>query len=351
LLDEARQRFEKLSENVPLDANAEGMLAIYFAVKGDSLYDLDRFEQAAEAYEEALRRSDRFGDERQVAAVKIGLGNVRLGQRRYGEALAAYVEARNRFTRLNEPRSVSVIWHQIGMVYQQAGRPDATDNAFRESLAISVRIGDIDGEANTLNELALLYDDVFGRPEDAADFFRQAVNKTVQIGDLAKEGTRRSNLAGTLLKLHRLDEAREEINRAIECKKDFGHAAEPWKSWILLAHIEARSGNPSAAAEAKRKATDSYVAYRRDGGEGHSREAQIGFAVTNSLVAGDTATAKALLHRVASEPNLPRSAAAFVRVLQAVVAGSRDRALADDPDLGFHMRAETLLMIETLERT
>jgi tetratricopeptide (TPR) repeat protein len=349
LSDEARQRFELCSENGPVDGSAEGMLSFYFAVRGDSLYDLGKFDEAAHSYEEALLRSNRFGDERQVAAVKSHLGNIRLAQRRYPEALAAYEEARNRFTQLNEPRSVSVMWHHIGMTYQQAGRSDAADNAFRESLAISVWLGDIDGEANTLNELASLYDEVFDRPEDAADFFRQAVEKTIQIGDVAKEGTRRSNLAGMLLKLNRLLEAREEICRAIECKKGFGHAAEPWKSWLILAQIETRSGNPSAAAEAKSKAIDSYVAYRRDGGESYNREAEVGVAVTKFLLSGDKASAMALLHHVASESNLPRPAATFVRVLQAIVAGSRDRTLADNPDLGFHTRAEILLLIDTLE--
>ena len=40
----------------------------------------------------------------------------------------------------------------------------------------------------------------------------------------------------------------------------------------------------------------------------------------------------------------------FIRALQAIVAGSRDRTLADDPDLDYGMAAEILLLIETLEK-
>ena len=36
--------------------------------------------------------------------------------------------------------------------------------------------------------------------------------------------------------------------------------------------------------------------------------------------------------------------------LQAIVAGSRDRALADAPDLNYDMAAEILFLIETLEK-
>jgi hypothetical protein len=40
----------------------------------------------------------------------------------------------------------------------------------------------------------------------------------------------------------------------------------------------------------------------------------------------------------------------FVRALQAIVGGSRDRALADAPGLDYTMAAEILLLIETLEQ-
>ena len=72
-----------------------------------------------------------------------------------------------------------------------------------------------------------------------------------------------------LRKLRRLDEARQEIRRAIECDAQFGHAAEPWKTWAILADIETDAGNATAAAEAKGKAIACYLAYRRDGGENH----------------------------------------------------------------------------------
>ncbi len=56
-----------------------------------------------------------------------------------------------------------------------------------------------------------------------------------------------------LRKLRRLDEARQEIRRAIECNAQFGHASEPWTTWAILADIETDAGNPTAAAEAKRQ--------------------------------------------------------------------------------------------------
>ena len=40
----------------------------------------------------------------------------------------------------------------------------------------------------------------------------------------------------------------------------------------------------------------------------------------------------------------------FIQALQAIVAGSRDRTLADAPELDHTMAAEILFLIETLEK-
>ena len=66
------------------------------------------------------------------------------------------------------------------------------------------------------------------------------------------------------------------------------------------------------------------------------------------LLAGDPAQAASLLGQYAADP----AAAAllpFIRALQAIVNGSRDRSLADAPDLHHTMAAEILLLIDALD--
>jgi len=160
----------------------------------------------------------------------------------------------------------------------------------------------------------------------------------------------RNNLAAVLRKLNRLDEARREIRRALECKAQSGHASQPWKAWSILANIEIDVGNLSGAAEARRKAIDCYLAYRRDGGENHDPAGRISFAVAQSLLDGDPAAAASFLQQLAADPELPSDGLGFIRVLQTIVAGSRDRSLADASDLHYGMAAEILFLIETLEK-
>ena len=85
----------------------------------------------------------------------------------------------------------------------------------------------------------------------------------------------RHNLADTLRRLKRFDEARQEILRAIKCKSQFGHASKLWTTWAILAEIETDAGNPTAAADAKGKAITCFLTYRRDGGENHDTEGRI----------------------------------------------------------------------------
>jgi tetratricopeptide (TPR) repeat protein len=192
-----------------------------------------------------------------------------------------------------------------------------------------------------------LYGDLLDRPEDAAGFYRQAANMFVEGGDVAREGASRSNLANALRKLLRLDEARQEILRAIDCDAQFGHASGAWKSWSINADIETDAGNTAAAAEAKGKAIACYLAYRREGGENHNGSGRLSLDVTQALRSGDPAQAANLLEQLAAAPEAAKLLP-FIGALQAVVAGSRDPALADQPELDYTMAAEILLLIESL---
>lgn len=325
------------------------MASVCLAECGDCLRAAGRLDEAAEAYEGGILRSENLKDERQVAAVKAQLGSVRLMQKSYQEALEAYAEARERFEQLGEPGSVAVVWHQTGMVYEEMEQPEAAEQAYRKSLAIKVQQGNIAGQASTLGQLSILYDDQLGRTEEAVALLRQAADKYAEIGDVAGEGRQQNNLAIRLRKLNRLDEARQAIRRAIDCKARFGHASEPWKSWAILCIIETDEGNASAAAEARQKAFACYVAYRRDGGENHEGTGRLAHDLTQLLLGGETAQATTLLQDVASQFQ-EAGLGVFHDALQAIVGGSRDRTLADHPELEYAHAAEITILLETLEK-
>jgi tetratricopeptide (TPR) repeat protein len=308
-----------------------------------------RFDEAAAALEESIQRAVKLGYARQVAVAKARLGAVRLQQCRYQDALHLYEEARKQLSLLGDPAGEASFWHQTGTVYEKAGEPEAAEDAYRKSLAFNVQLGNVAAQALTLNQLGLLYDGM-GRTEEAAVFLRQAVAKSVESRDLAQEGLGRNHLADALRRLLLFDQARHEVQRAIECNTPFGHASEPWKTWDMLSQIEREDGQLAAATEAKQKSIQCYAAYRRDGGENNSGSGRLVFDMTKALHAGGTSVAAEFLAELAADPRATGAFCTFIQALQAVVKGSRDRRLANAPDLDYTMAAEVLFLIETLEQ-
>ena len=200
-----------------------------------------------------------------------------------------------------------------------------------------------------LNNLGVLYERVLNRYEDAANFYKQSANILRALGDIGNEGAPLNNLAETLRKLKRLDEARQAIRRAIACKAALGHEAEPWTSWAILAKIETSAGSSAAADDARHQALGAFLAYRRDGGENQSRSGRLALSVRQALASGDPAeAASSLLQQLAADPDFANQLP-FLTALQAITAGSRDRSLAEDPGLSYREAAEVLLLIEALE--
>ena len=347
LLDEARRRFEAFAKKQP-GMGAERMVCASFEAQGTVLRNLGRLDEAATAYEESIRLAENLGDTRGVAAGKVQLGTVHRLQGNYADALAAYIDALDRFTELGEPEILAAIYREIGNVHQELKDHEAAEDAYTEALALQVQTGNVAEQAITLNQLGTT-SAILGRLDEAASFSRQAVEKSVELSDVLNEGVYRNNLAETLRSLERFDEARQEIRRAIECKSQFGHASQSWLSWGILEKIETDTNNLSEAAYARRKAVDSYLAYRRDGGENYDEEGRVSLEVTKHLLAGDKTAATTSLQQVATEPDLPSSARTYISALQAIVAGSRDRTLAAAADLQYGMAAEILLLIDTLE--
>lgn len=284
---------------------------------------------------------------RGVAVGKFQLGTVRLYQRKYDDALAAFDEARETFGNLGEPGSIAAAWHQIGLTHKNAGHYDAAEQAYQAALKIKVQTGNRSGESSTLDELGNLYDSM-GRLEEAIRFYEQAAAIRVEFKDLAAEGRSRNNAADTLIKLRRYDEARQELLRAIECRKPFGHAAEPWKTFNILCDLERAIGNTAAASEARQKAVQAYLAYRRDGGENQTESGELVALIAQALQAGQPEEAAGLLAQLLQEKDLPGYLQALIPALQAVLNGARDPALAEDPNLDYDAAAELLLLLEAL---
>jgi tetratricopeptide (TPR) repeat protein len=282
-LESARTQFDRLGRDG--NKSAQRMASACLTEQGDCLRNLGRLDEAAAAYEESIALDEKLGNLRGAAVGKGNLGTVRYYQKQYAEALTAYESSIQSFESLGEPVTVAGIWHQMGMVHEDSNNYPAAETAYRKSLGIRVQQNNKDGEADSLLQLGNLFDKM-GQLEDAVTFYRQAADIYVALGDLADEGLARNNLADTFIKIKRYDDARQEILRAIECKKPFGHTAEPWKTWHILSNIEQAQGNATAAKDARDQAVALYMAFRRSGGGKYEYGAQLCAMVGDAIQRG-----------------------------------------------------------------
>ena len=323
------------------------MASVCLTERAGCLRYLGRLDEAVAAYEETIELDRKRGHPRDLATDKAQLGTVRMLQQKYAEALTAYDEAREIFEGLGERRYVAGAWHQIGIVHEHARQYDAAEKAYQKALQIRVQIGDRSGEAATLNQLGQVYR-LMGRQEDAVRFYRQAVDIYVEFEDAASEGRVRNNAALALITLKRYDEAHNEIERAIECKRGLGHAAEPWKTLAILCDLERAVGNDRAAAAARQKAIDAYLAYRRDGGENLSPTRQFYDLLSQAIEQGQTEAASQALAQLSADPDTHDSRKPLIPALQAILAGSSDPDLAAEPNLNYEDAVELRLLLEEL---
>lgn len=347
-VNEAHRRFQLLAGEQDADA-AGKMVSASLARKGECLLDLGRLEESAAAYEESIHVAEELKSERHVAVGKGQLGTVRFSQGQYEEAIKAHNEAREIFENLGELNMAAVALQQTGVVFEEIGQFEEAEQAFQQSLAVNVQQNNPLDEARSLGRLGNLYAKM-GRSEDAVISFRQSAEKYTEINDMANEGRVRGNLTITLIMLKRYDEARQEIQRAIECFKPYVHLVEPWRAWDKLRDIELADGNQEAAVRAREQAIQLYLVCRRDGGEDQSPGARLCALFENALKQQKPEEIKKQLDEVTSDPNIPESGKLLVSKLQAILAGSREVGLASDAGLDYTDAAETLFLLERLQR-
>ncbi|MCI5223039.1 MAG: tetratricopeptide repeat protein, partial [Candidatus Electrothrix sp. AR4] len=343
LLVESQRLFEAVGEP------GERMAAVSLTEQADCLSDLGQLDEATAKYEESIKRGEEQEDFRGVATGKMQLASVRLDQKRYADALAGYEEARTIFDGLDESISVAAVWHQIGSVHQEAGQYEQAETAYRRSLEINTQSNNRAGQANSLTQLGILYDIGFNDLESTVIFFRQAADIDVELEDMRNEGLTRNNIANALRKLKRYDEARQEIMRAIECKSQFGHSAIPWTSFNILHQIETAEGNTAAAKAAWIKARDAYLAYRWQGGYAQTPGGELADQVIGAVQQDKTEEMVQALAQIAEADDTPDFLKVAAPKFLAVLNGSRDPALADDPALYYADAAEVLFLMERLE--
>ena len=110
--------------------------------------------------------------------------------------------------------------------------------------------------------------------------------------------------------------------------------------------LEKAVGNREAADRARDQAIQLYLAYRRDGGENHTKGGRLCHEFRKALQENKTGKMATRLTELLNHPEISTSLKPLIPKLQALLAGSRDPGLAADPELDFDDAAEILFLLE-----
>ncbi len=346
-LSEARQRFQTLASAG--NTSAGRMAAVADAENGDCLTYLRRLQEAAAAYEAALEHAGANQHSPTVATHRMQLGLVRQRQGHYAAAATLYEAARQTFELLGDPENTAQAWRQLGMARKLDGQLLPALQACQQALYLYERQRNRPGIAETLGELGHLHQ-TLNQLEEAVLAYRRMAELYAQLGDGRGEEASRNKLANVLIQLRRHDEARQELYRASECNLPDSATARNWAIRRGLRDVGQSVQDTDVADQARRQAIQKYLAYRRAGGENTHPGAKLCAQIGDAIRAGDTSALAARLEQTAASPNVPTAGRLLLDKLRAILAGSRDLALASDPNLHYQYAVELQLLLEGLQR-
>ncbi|MBL7797283.1 MAG: CHAT domain-containing protein [Saprospiraceae bacterium] len=330
-LQTARQRFLTLAAEG--NASAGHMASVCLTDMGDCFRYLGQYDSAIEHFIQSIEIAEKSNDFRQVNVGKAQLAATLIEKKYYPEALKLFAEVKTFFVRNHESATVATVLHQIGIAHQEMQNYPAAEKAYLESLKIDIREKNKLQEASSLVQLGNLYQ-VTGRLEDAVCVIERAIAVYVELKDAGSEGVCRNNLASALLLLRRRAEARDQLLHAVECDAQFGHEVQPWTTWKNFYELETEEGNTAAAADARQKAMRAYAAYRHDGGESKGDNFHMIKQTVQAIQSGQTGELVQISEDVLQQDS-PSQVKALARALLTLLHGSRDPALADDPELDY----------------
>ena len=344
-LHAAHRQFQALADAG--NASAARMAAVASAEAGDCLQALQRLQDAAIAYEAALAQSPPNAANSAIAANQLQLGLVRQRQGQHTAAALHYEAARKTFAALGDTEGMARAWRQLGLVRKLDGRIEPAIDASRQALALYEQQRNRPETAEILGELGHLYQ-VAAQLEESVQTYRRMADLYRELGDGRNEQASRNKLANVLLQLRRHDEARQELYRASECNPPESPTARQWAIRRGLRDIGQSVENLALADQARRQAIQKYLAYRRAGGKNTNPGAQLCAQTREAIQTGEIATLSTRLSQINQSPNIPTTGKVLITKLKAILSGSRDPALAADPELHYQYAAEIQLLLDDL---
>lgn len=356
-LQEALTITRELLERNPEHKNTElrYILGTLLTDSGDILRNQGRYDEAKQAYEEALQVAQDAGDQRSQAVVFAQLGSLALAQKNYAKAIEQYTQARQRFHDLSDRQMEATVLHQLGVASsdlaltihgfraahvggdplpaflsiesEQAILVEA-EQAYRESLKLREQLGDDVEAAGTSFQLGIL--------AERNDRYIEAKNWYMRALDLFKRvapGSRSlmvclNGLAHLLVnedypdRMTHLAEAHQYAEQARQMAEKLPIEDMTWTLYRVLATIADLEGQVHEAEADRRREREVYAEF-----PAHRVEAEQKYGSFIANVAGaakGSEQARTQVDAVLTNFDASEQMRPFAATIRRILAGERD---------------------------
>ena len=184
---------------------------------------------------------------------------------------------------------------------------------------------------------------------EAVTYYRQALQTAKESGDQYRQVASGNRLADALRQEGNLDEALKVLEQAGNLGQQFGHDAEPWKTWDILSNLEAASDNAEGAKAARQRAIEAYTAFRVDGGQNNEGDGQLCAMVLQGIQTEQTDRIGEMLAKLGSnEAWQSGENQALLMTLKDFLGGKRDIPLIENAQLHYRHVAELMILQDRL---
>ena len=344
-LQDAQQLMEPTAK---VDSAAGLYLVASLMEQGECLFAQQQLVPAEVVYSQAIELADEIGDKQGSGIAQTQRASLYSLLERPADALRGYESALEVFQQLDDKTLIVNVWHQIAMLHRVSEDFDSAIAALEAALSVLQAQGNAVGAISTSLELGGMSEEM-NLPEKTVMYYQQALDIAVDIKDDYRQVVAGNRLADGLRQQGNLKQALVELEKAVVLGRQFGHSAEPWKTWDILSDIEKGNNNPKGVLSARLKAIEAYISYRVEGGENEDADAKLCEMVVQAIRTNREGDAQSLLGKLADNPQWQTDYnKALLGVLGQFLEGARGLPLLENVDLHYRHVAELMLIQDQL---
>ena len=344
-LQQAQTLLEPTVEN---DKTAGLYLVASLMEQGECLFTQGQLVPAEVSYSKAIEVAESVGDLRGSGIAQTQRASIYSAMERPADALRGFESALEIFQSSDEVVLTVNVWHQIAMLHRVNEDFDSAKSALESALALLQAQGNAPGVISSLLELGSLSETQENFPE-AVDYYRQALKAAEDSGDQYRQVAAGNRLADAQRQAGNIAEALTVLEQAGNLGQQFGHDAEPWKTWKILSDLEAASDNPDGSQVARQRAIEAYVAFRVEGGQNNEGDGQLCAMVLQGIQTQETARVGEMLAKLgANDAWQSTENKALLSVLNDFLEGKREIPLIENAELNYRHAAELMILQDRL---